>query len=136
MARNICISQGGTEFMRRIKINSFIFMFLLISNGYCAWSDDLQSNKELKKQEILKDITKNSWCHEGAGPGDGFAGDTENFKFKPNGTYEYHLRTDYNTPIVYGKWNLKQNTKGEWFIIKDNGEQIEWPNNYYKACGQ
>lgn len=73
------------------------------------------------RDDIFAKLTKQSWCNREATRGSPFP-DYADYKFKADGTYEWHFFTD-STPASSGegKWNFEKNSAGSWLLLYDDG---------------
>ncbi len=87
----------------------------------------LQTNPE--REEFFARLTRNSWCNRHASEGSMFP-DYTDYKFKPDGTYQWVEFTDYTPPPGgSGKWNFEQDASSQWFLLYDNGQRQRFSLN-------
>jgi len=80
-----------------------------------------QPSENPDKQDIFAKLTANSWCNKKVTEGSPFP-DYIDYRFKDDGTYEWHFFTDYTpAPSDAGKWNFEQTPADDWFLLYDNG---------------
>ena len=106
--------------------------FIMDSNSTTSPSTTSSQQTYLDKssrEEIFAKLTDNSWCDREATKGSMFP-DYTDYKYKPDGTYEWHHFTDYTpAPSGSGKWNFEQNSAGEWFLLYDDGQRLRFTFN-------
>lgn len=114
-----------------VGVVGFTAYFLL--NSSSTTSSQPQTQEDLSREKVFSTLTKNSWCNKATTKGSMFP-DYTDYKFKPDGTYKWRHFTDYTpAPSGAGKWNFFQDSAGEWFLLYDDGQRLQFTLNNDKS---
>lgn len=89
------------------------------------------SESNLEKEDLFKQLTKNSWCNksETAGFSGGLPPTSKNYTFNANGTYKWSHFSDYPEGGGSGSWNFQKTTEGGGIIFLDSGDVLRFTLN-------
>ena len=89
------------------------------------------SESNLEKEDLFKQLTKNSWCNksETAGFSGGLPPTSKNYTFNADGTFKWSHFSDYPEGGDSGNWNFQKTTEGGGIIFLDSSDVLRFTLN-------
>lgn len=88
------------------------------------------TESNLEKEDLFKQLTKNSWCDKSAENSKSLLAPTrKNYSFKGDGSYTWSHFSDYPEGGGSGKWNFQKTTEGGGIIFLDSGDVFRFTLN-------
>lgn len=88
------------------------------------------TESNLEKEDLFKQLTKNSWCDKSAENSKSLLAPTrKNYSFKGVGSYAWSHFSDYPEGGGSGKWNFQKTTEGGGIIFLDSGDVLRFTLN-------
>lgn len=88
------------------------------------------TKSNLEKEDLFKQLTKNSWCNKSAENSKSLLAPTrKNYSFKGDGSYTWSHFSDYPEGGGSGNWNFQKTTEGGGIIFLDSGDVLRFTLN-------